>query len=207
MPSEDPRRRAGARRRATRRTPANRGSTNATITTTATIATTTTTQRVREGGPDLLPGILVPLDVGRELVEHLVDVAGDLGRPQDGRCRTSGTLRGCTRDRVGERHAGAQRLRHLGEDLAEPVVLRLVPQDVDGVDERDAGTHERRELAREVHDLARAATFLVMSSILMKPGASCDLDARTGPGPRAAARASFEVVGLDGPSDRLPVSR
>ena len=94
----------------------------------------------------------VALDVARELLERRVELAGELRRAQDADVvrREHACVLG---DRVRERHTVLDLLAHLAEDLLEALVARALLDDLERVGDRDAGAHERRHLAREVHDL------------------------------------------------------
>ena len=61
----------------------NRGSTNTARTTTVTSDMPRTIDRVDQGRGDLAAGLGIPVDVVGELVEHDVEVAGQLGRRED----------------------------------------------------------------------------------------------------------------------------
>ena len=138
----------------------NRGSTNTASTTTVTIDDEQDDDRVGERGLDLAARFEVALDVARQLVEHVVEAAGQLGGPDhvDVELREE-RLEG--RERGRERVAGDQRLRTSGQDLAERLVLGLLLDDLRA--RRRAGCRR----ARTPRAAARSASVRACLQLLL----------------------------------------
>ena len=116
-------------------------------------------RRVGQRRLHLLARLEVALEVERELVEHDVELTGDLRRAEDADVvgREHVAVAG---ERLRERDAGLDLLGDVLEDRPEPLVRRALAHGLDRVDDRDAGPDERADLAGEVHDL-RALDLLL----------------------------------------------
>src|SRR5262249_53983992 len=107
-------------------------------------------RRVHERALDLVPRLQVAPDVSRELGEDVVETPGELGGTDhvDVELREEALV---GTERVRERLARDERVTNAVQYLAEDLVVGLLLDHIEGLDQWDARAHERRQLAREVH--------------------------------------------------------